>query len=122
MIRSVRPGDAERIAELYNYYVLNTPITFEEEKLSRDEMKRRIVEYTARYPWIVYEQENEILGYAYAAKWRPRPAYRHSAEAIVYVDKDQHRKGIGLRLYEHLIADLRAMEVKVLTNSRSMIP
>lgn len=92
MIRPVQLGDAEQIADLYNYYIANTSITFEEEQVSPGEMKKRIAEYTEYYPWIVCAEGNKIIGYAYAARWRLRSAYRHSVEVTVYIDKDHHRK------------------------------
>lgn len=114
MIRNATGGDAERIAEIYNHYVLHTTITFEEEAVSAAEMERRIREYTASHPWLVHEEEGRVDGYAYATKWRPRAAYRHSAEVTVYVDDSRRRRGIGAELYGQLIARLRETETKVL--------
>ena len=105
MIRPAGLGDAEQIVRIYNYYIENTVITFEEEKISTDEMRGRIEEYTRDYPWFVYEKDHEVIGYAYAAKWRSRSAYRYSAETTVYVDKDFCGKGTGTALYEKLIEE-----------------
>lgn len=114
MIRPARSGDAQRIADIYNHYVLNTTVTFEEEAVVPEEMAKRIADYSARFPWLVHEEGGEVLGYAYAAPWRPRSAYRHSAEATVYVDKDRRRGGIGSRLYGRLLAELRGADLKAL--------
>lgn len=114
MIRPARSGDAQRIADIYNHYVLNTTVTFEEEAVGAEEMAKRIADYSARFPWLVFEEEDEVLGYAYAAPWRPRSAYRHSAEVTVYVDKDRRRGGIGSRLYGRLLAELSGTDLKAL--------
>jgi len=104
MIRNATTADAERICAIYNHYIKNTVISFEEEPVDEREMAHRIAEYTKAYPWLVFEKDGEILGYCYATKWRVRPAYRHSAETSVYVHKDHAGEGIGSALYAELIA------------------
>jgi len=106
-IRSVTQGDAEKIAALYNHYVINTIITFEEDRVSANEMATRIRSVTASHPWIVFEEAGALTGYAYAVNWHSRPAYRHSVETTIYVAPDQYRKGIGRALYDALLAELR---------------
>ena len=60
MVREVRLTDAEDITLIYNYYIENTVITFEEEKVSVDEITKRIKEYTALYPWFVFEEDKKV--------------------------------------------------------------
>lgn len=110
MIRPVKLSDAEQLAEIYNYYILNSTATFEEEILSAKEMGKRIQGITEKYPYLVYEEDKQILGYAYAASWKTRIAYRHSVEASIYIREGNSGKGIGTRLYNELIFQLREMD------------
>ena len=72
-------------------------------------MRARIAKANgAGYPWLVWEDGGQVLGYAYASQFRDRAAYRHSAEATVYLAPDATRRGIGSALYRELIARLRA--------------
>ena len=107
MIRSISPSDAPAICAIYNYYILNTPITFEEEAVSEDEMTQRIRETLSAFPWLVYEEQGEVLGYAYANKWKGRCAYRFSAESTIYLRHDQVGRGAGSKLYAQLLSELR---------------
>lgn len=107
MIRGVELNDAGAICDVYNYYIENTTITFEEVSVSIDEMKNRIKKLAADYSWIVYEIDGKIVGYAYATKWKARSAYRYTVESTVYVDVNYRGKGVGISLYKHL---LRALE------------
>ncbi len=107
MIRNVRKEDAKQICNIYNYYVENTIITFEEEPVSLNEMENIIIEISSSMPWFVYEEEKRIIGYAYASKWKGRCAYRYSVEATVYVKNDTLGKGIGTKLFKNLLEKLK---------------
>jgi len=107
MIRTVRKEDAKQICDIYNYYVENTIITFEEEPVNLKEMEYIIIEILCSMPCLVYEEENRIISYAYAGKWKGRCAYRYSAESTVYVKNDSPGKGIGTRLYKKLLEKLK---------------
>lgn len=72
MIRKVTEQDAPAIAGIYNEYVLNSVISFETEQVSVREMRRRIEEMSARYPYLVYEEAGMVLGYCYAHNWGKR--------------------------------------------------
>jgi phosphinothricin acetyltransferase len=114
MIRSANSSDAEAIASIYNHYVRNTVITFETDGVPASEMAARIQEVTAAgLPWLVYEQESRVIGYAYASKWKGRCAYRFSVESTVYIDHEHTKQGIGTQLYEALLAQLRAANLHV---------
>ena len=107
MIRTVTPLDAPQIAEIYQHYVLNTVISFETEPVSPAGMSTRITDVLAQgLPWLVIEDAGRICGYAYASKWRPRPAYRHSLETTVYLAKEQVGRGFGRAIYTRLLAEL----------------
>jgi phosphinothricin acetyltransferase len=107
MIRSVYNEDAEAICSIYNYYVKNTIITFEEKPVSKEEMKDRIAKATVSLPWVVWEANGGIKGYAYTSKWKTRSAYRFSVESSIYLQPDFIAKGAGRILYETLISELR---------------
>ena len=108
-IRSCTPADAAAICAIYNQYVRDTVITFEETPVATAEMAQRIDDVTARLPWLVAEERGAILGYAYATPWRTRSAYRLSVETTVYVSPDHMRRGLGAALYRDLIAQLRRL-------------
>ena len=111
MIRQCTTADASAICEIYNHYVRHTVITFEEVPVVVAEMAQRILDVTARYPWLVAEENGAVVGYAYAAPWRPRSAYRFSVESTVYVAPGQVGRGVGTALYRELIEGLRALDV-----------
>jgi L-amino acid N-acyltransferase YncA len=111
MLRTVCPDDAPSIAEIYNHYILNSPATFEEDPVSPDAMRQRILETTKTYPWLVCEEDGELLGYCYSRKWRERAAYRHSVEVSVYLRQSAAGKGRGSALLSALLAELRTRAV-----------
>jgi L-amino acid N-acyltransferase YncA len=113
MIRSATAEDAVRIAEIYNHYVLHSTITFEEQAVSVDEMRARIREVLASLPWLVWVEGQTLQGFAYASEWKNRSAYRYSVESTIYLADGATRKGVGSKLYEALIADLRQRELHV---------
>lgn len=106
MLRRCTSSDAPAIARIYNYYVAETVITFEEAPVSADEMARRIENVSAHHPWLVWEEHDEISGYAYAAPWKSRSAYRHSVEAAIYLKKEATGRGTGSTLYRELLREL----------------
>lgn len=108
MIRNISIDDARQICKIYNFYVLNTIITFEEEAVTMDEMRTRIENTTEKLPWIVYEKDGKIMGYAYASEWKSRCAYKHSLETTVYLKDGESGKGIGSLLYSELLERLKA--------------
>ena len=101
-LREVRPDDAAALAEIYEYYVRRTAITFETEAPDAAEFRRRIEEITVNYPFLVAERSGEIVGYAYAAPFKARAAYACSVEISVYLRRSATRQGIGRMLYEEL--------------------
>jgi len=108
MIRPVQLRDAPVLADLYNLYIRDTTITFEEEEVTAVEMASRIEKVTASYPWIVWEVDGVVLGYAYGSTWRTRHAYRFATETTVYLAPGVQGQGIGARLYEALMVELKA--------------
>ncbi|MDR1285974.1 MAG: GNAT family N-acetyltransferase [Treponema sp.] len=117
MIRPVRPEDAAAICGIYNYYIKNTVITFEEEPLDPSEMERRIGAVTAKYPWFVREEKGGISGYAYLNAYRDRSAYRFAAELSIYLREDRQGEGIGTELLEHLLEAARKMKLHTVVSA-----
>jgi L-amino acid N-acyltransferase YncA len=113
-VRQAEPLDAASIARIYNYYVLNTVVTFEEEAVSTEVMAHRMAEVGAiPLPWLVAELDGAVIGYAYASRWKVRSAYRHSVETTVYLEHGLEGRGIGTKLYSELLAILRGQRLHV---------
>lgn len=111
-IRQAEPSDALAIADIYNHYVTETVITFEEEPVTASEIVRRMAEVrSASLPWLVAEESDSIEGYAYAHPWKSRSAYRFSVEATVYIAPRHVGRGIGSLLYGQLLSMLRAQKI-----------
>lgn len=109
VIRAATAGDAGAMAAIYNHYVLETIVTFEEEPVAPEEMARRIAEVQAAgLPWLVAEEGGLAAGYAYATPWRSRFGYRFSVEVTVYTAPGQEGRGVGSRLYGELLPLLEA--------------
>jgi len=107
-IREASREDAARIAEIYNHYVANTVVTFEEESVSPEEMRRRMDDvFASSLPWLVAEVDGVIAGYAYATKWKTRAAYRYSVETTFYVADGMSKTGLGTGLYTELFRQLK---------------
>ena len=107
MIRPVKTSDAKGICDIYNYYVTDTIITFEESPVGIEEMESRIVEVTTELPWLVFEKNQHVVGYSYASRWKSRCAYRYSVESTVYVDPKFKNNRVGSLLYSSLIEILK---------------
>ncbi len=113
-IRDAAASDAGSLARVYNFYVTDTIVTFEEEPVSAAGMMSRLQDVQAALlPWLVAERAGEVVGYACATKWKERYGYRFSAEVSVYLDPDQRGLGIGSKLYQRLLQLLRLGGVHV---------
>ena len=106
-IRFATEKDAEAILKIYAPYIEKTAITFEYEVPSLSEFSERISEIQKKYPWIVYEENGKILGYAYGGPEYTRAAYQWTVETSVYLDEDARGKGIGTALYEKILDILK---------------
>ena len=108
-LRAVTADDAAAIAAIYAPYVENSIVSFETEAPNAAAIRERIEAGGALYPWLAaVDEQDAILGYAYATAFRPRPAYRYTVETTVYVRQGLHRRGIGSLLYRPLLAILEA--------------
>jgi L-amino acid N-acyltransferase YncA len=109
IIRAAIASDMDAIALIYSHHVNHGTGTFETEPPDREEIARRWGQVAARsLPWLVAEDSGEVVGYAYAAPYRARPAYRHTVEDSVYVRVDRIGTGLGKQLLPALITATRA--------------
>lgn len=113
MIRSVLDKDATSISEIYNYYIEETVVTFETETISARDISARIAKiHSDNLPWLVAEDnKGNLIGYAYASKWRDRFAYRFSVEVTVYLSPDATGKSLGTKLYQALFTELKRLSI-----------
>ena len=111
-IRDVIISDTEELLNIYEYYVLNTAITFEITVPTLDEFKERIINISKEYSYIVIEDDNRILGYAYAHILKDREAYKKSVEVTIYLRHGYTKLGLGKLLYLELEKRLKALGVK----------
>jgi phosphinothricin acetyltransferase len=115
VIRHADPErDAGACATIYAPYVAGAATSFEEAPPDADDFAERIDSVSKRHPWLVAERGGAVVGFAYAAPHRARPAYRWSAETSVYVADGHHGDGVGRDLYGALIGLLRDQRMHVL--------
>ncbi len=104
IIRDALPQDIAQIQQIYAHHVLSSTTTFEETPPTVDEMSGRMQKISEQnLPWLVAETDGRVLGYCYAALYRPRPAYRYTVEDSVYLADGESGKGIGRDLLTALI-------------------
>lgn len=101
-IRMAVPEDAEKLLAIYAPYVTDTAISFEYEVPSVEEFRRRIITKLEKFPYLAALYDGEVVGYAYASTFIPRPAYNWSVEATIYINEAYTGHGIGRKLYEKL--------------------
>ena len=109
--RACLESDAPRICEIYNHFIRNTVVTFEEVPVGDDDILERIRNVTSKLPWLVCEEQGNVAGYAYATAWHARSAYRHSVESTIYLAPDCCGRGIGTRLYSALLEELKVRSI-----------
>jgi len=106
IIRSAASCDAAVIARIYAPFVSDTAVTFDEEIPTAAAMSHKIDDIVKMYPFLVAQQGDQIVGYAYASPFRPRASFRWTVEVTVYVNAANQRQGIGRSLYEVLLPTL----------------
>ena len=111
VIREVRVEDAERLVEIYSYYVLDTAVSFEYEVPGIEEFKDRIRKTKEKYPYLVCLKDNRIIGYVYAGTYSTREAYSWTVTTSIYIDKDYRRHHVGSLLYQALEEELKKQGV-----------
>jgi phosphinothricin acetyltransferase len=105
-LRDASERDAAACAAIYAPYVTDTAITFEGEPPSAAEMAERIASASRTHAWLVLEDGDAVVGYAYGAPHGRRAAYRWACEVSVYLERGRRRTGGGRALYEALLARL----------------
>ena len=110
-LRIATPYDAKEILDIYAPYILQTAITFEYDVPTLEEFTRRIEHTLVKYPYLVAEQNGQIVGYAYAGPLHDRAAYDWAVETSIYVKMDVKGQGIGKRLYAALEETLRKQHI-----------
>ena len=113
---------ASEICAIYNHYIESTTISFEEIPLRQTEIEERIRQISAKYPYLVWLDEasnggaggNVVNGYAYINTWKERSAYRYSAETSIYVRDGFQGRGLGGKLMEGLLQEVRKTDIHVL--------
>lgn len=110
-IRNAHINDAERLLEIYSYYIINTAITFEYDVPTLSEFQNRMRRIMEKYPYIVVEKDGIIQGYSYAGAFVGRAAYDWSCETTIYLDRNARKLGLGRKLYEALETELKKMGI-----------
>lgn len=113
-IRHVEIKDAQKLLEIYSYYVENTAITFEYDTPSLEEFTDRIKSISKKYPYIVIEEENEIIGYAYANVFKDRAAYNWTVEYSIYVSYEFSGQGVGIYLHNEIVKRLQEKNISTI--------
>ena len=101
-IRTVQLSDAEAILKVYAPFITDTCISFEYVVPSVEEFAQRIASISAEYPYIVLEEDGEIVGYAYSHRYLERVAYSWDVEVTIYLAPKVQGKGLGVILYDAL--------------------
>jgi phosphinothricin acetyltransferase len=103
--------DAHALCDIYNYYIEHTDITFEENPLETRDMEERIRNISAAYPYLVWEEGGEVLGYAYVYKFKERVAYRFSVEDTIYLKHGCEGSGAGKNLLAALLDEVKKRDI-----------
>jgi L-amino acid N-acyltransferase YncA len=106
-IRSIELSDAEAVRDIYAPFVTDSATSFETEPPDTTAIQQRIRDLTGQYPWLVFEADGKVLGYAYASSYRARKAYQWCVEVSVYVHEKTRKCGVGRALYLSLFEVLR---------------
>jgi phosphinothricin acetyltransferase len=105
-------NDAAGVLAIYAPIVNETAISFELEPPTAGQMRERIESTLDMLPWLVAEQEHQVIGYAYASRYRQRAAYQWAAETSAYVRADARRSGVARALYAALLEILRDLSYR----------
>jgi phosphinothricin acetyltransferase len=106
-IRPARADDFAAIAAITNHYITTSSIHFAYEPVAVAELRGMWERYRERHPWLVTEENGEVLGYAKSGVWRERAAYHWTCEVGVYIGDPSRGRGIGRALYTELLEDCR---------------
>ena len=107
-IRKAELKDCGACVGIYNYYIENTTVTFEETPLTVEEFEARFLRITEKYPFFVAEEDGKTVGYAYLDTFNPRSAYRKTTDLSIYIDKNVVSKGLGSLLLNKIEKEAEA--------------
>ena len=114
MLRNAVLADVPAILDIYRPYILHTAITFEYEVPTPEAFTERFLQITRDFPWLVWEENGEILGYAYGSRAFERAAYQWDADLSIYLRQDCRGRGIGKILYRALETQMQELGYHVL--------
>ncbi len=114
LVRPARPGDLPAVTAIYNQSVVASPATFDVEPFTVETRRPWFEEHSEAYPLFVAERDGVVAGYASLSRFRTKPAYRHTAEVSVYIDERARGRGVGVALYDALIAEAKRLSYHVL--------
>lgn len=117
-ISSVEPCDYQQILDIYNWYIENTTITFEIDKLTIEEFTLRIERIIKEYPYLVIKEGDRVLGYGYLDHFNPRKAYDITADLSIYLDHNVLHQHLGQQILDALIIEAKKQNI---TNIISII-
>jgi len=112
-IRLATVDDLPQITEIYNHYVLNSPVTFDVEPYT---VERRMPWYaqfgtSGRHRLLVAEEDRRVIGYAGTTRFRPKAAYDTTVETTIYCSMDNTRRGLGTMLYSALFEAIAGEDI-----------
>ena len=111
-LRFALPNDAEALLDIYRPYVEETTVSFETEVPSIAVFRQRIADISGLFPYLIAQENGEILGYAYAHPFHERAAFRWTVESSVYVRQDVRGRHVGKVLYDALLPLLRIQGIQ----------
>lgn len=106
-IRQIEEKDIEQVRKIYKKYIEETTITFEYDVPSIEVFKKRVLDICRTFPWLVYEVDKKVVGYAYASRYKERAAFSWDCELSVYIDEKFQHQGIGQKLYKALLSSVK---------------
>ena len=110
-IRLARPQDAAELLEIFRPYVLETAVAFNYEPPALEEFRNTMENRLRRYPYLVAETEDGLMGYAYASPFKARAAYDWAVETSIYVKQGHAGQGYGRLLHDRLETLLKAQNI-----------
>jgi phosphinothricin acetyltransferase len=110
-IRPVKISDADFCLSLYSKYVVGSAVSFELEAPSLEEFSNRIDTISKRFPYLIAEENEHRVGYAYASAYRDRLAYQWNVEVSIYVEEQNKKSGVATALYTQLFSELESIHI-----------
>lgn len=113
-IKAIQDSDIPQVVTIYNYYILNSTVTFEITPHSKESFQKRVDSLKGKYPFLVAKDGEKVLGYAYLAPFSEREAYSISADFSIYIDKDHLGKHLGKVLFQKIVEWAKAHQIEAI--------